>query len=83
MFRKHLLIAVLGLATFMPLFSVVCQENVVNQRRIERERIKKQKLAQKEYKQALKRHISIQTRETKAAMKRSRKNAGKLTPIKH
>jgi uncharacterized membrane protein (DUF106 family) len=81
LFRHHFIISIVVLATFMPFLSIIPQENAVNQRRIERERAKKQKQAQKDYKQAVKRHKSIQSKTTKAMMKHSRKQAGKITPI--
>lgn len=79
---RFMIIAILCTSTFMPLSSAVPQESRVNQRRIEKEREKKQKQALKDYNQAVKRHKAIQSKATKSSMKRTKKEAGKLTPIR-
>ncbi len=53
----------------------------VNQKKIDRERAKKDKEAQRQFDQAISRHKQIQTRETRDRMKQSKKEAKKLTPI--
>ena len=58
------------------------QEKSVNQKRIEKEREKKQKKAHKEYQDAVKKHKKKQSETTKASMKRTRKEASKMTPIR-
>ena len=58
------------------------QEVRVNQRKIERERERKRKKDREAYEKAVKRHKDIQTRETKASMKRTKKAAARLTPVK-
>jgi hypothetical protein len=57
------------------------QEAKVNQRKIERERAKKQKQAVRDYEKAVKRHQKMQSKSTKASMKKSKKEAPKLTPV--
>lgn len=58
------------------------QQARVNQRKIEREKKQKERLAQKEYKAVLKRHHQRQSKETKAMMKNSRKQAKKTIPVR-
>ena len=79
---RSIIIALLCLSTFIPFSSSVAQEQRVNHRKIEREREKKQKQAQKDYNQAVKRHKKMQSKETKASMKRSKREAVKLTPLR-
>ncbi len=57
------------------------QEAKINQKRIERERVKKQKEARKQYEQALKRHKKMQSKQTKTMMKQTGKSAPKNTPV--
>lgn len=67
------------------MFSVsaaVGQEHRVNQKKINRERAKKQKKAEKEYYNAVKRHKKIQSKNTKGMMRQSRKESGSLTPVR-
>jgi hypothetical protein len=59
------------------------QEARVNQKKIERERAKKQKQAKKEYNQAVKRHNNMQSKTTRASMKKTKKESEKLTPVRH
>lgn len=63
------------------LFSFTPQESKVNQKKIEREREKKKKLAKKQYDQAVLRHRKMQSKDTKARMKQTRKSAKKSTPL--
>jgi len=63
-------------------YSFSPQEVHVNQKKIEREKEKKQKQAQKQYESAVKRHNQIQSKETKARMKQTKKEAKKVTPLR-
>lgn len=58
------------------------QEHKVNQKKINKERAKKQKKAENEYHTAVKRHKKIQSKNTKGMMRQSRKESGSLTPVK-
>ena len=58
------------------------QEAKVNQRKINAEREKKKKEAVKQYEKAVKQHYDNQSKETKAMMKRAKREAKKNTPIK-
>ena len=60
----------------------VGQEHRVNQKKINRERANKQKKAEKEYHNAVKRHKKIQSKNTKGMMRQSRKESGSLTPVR-
>lgn len=57
------------------------QEARVNQKKIERDRAKKDKQAKKQYDKAVKRHRNMQTKETKSRMKQSKKESKSNTPI--
>lgn len=67
------------------LFPLLCdytfQQSKVNQKKIEQEQQKKNKAFKKQYKQAVKRHKSMQSDETKKRMKRTKKESKKLTPV--
>jgi len=58
------------------------QEAKVNQRKINRERAKKEKEGQKQYEKAVKKHMDNQSKETKIMMKKARKDSKKNTPLK-
>lgn len=60
---------------------VAGQETSLNHKKIERERARKEKAAQKEYQRALKRHKENQTKETRKRMKQTQKESRKSTPI--
>jgi hypothetical protein len=67
---------------FLPmLFACTPQEARVSQKKIERDRAKKDKQARKQYDKAVKRHRSMQTKETKSRMKQSKKESKSITPI--
>jgi hypothetical protein len=67
----------------LPLFcSSFPQETKVNQRKIDREHKKKEKAKQKEYEEAKKMHVKNQSKETRAMMKKARKDSKKNTPMK-
>ena len=57
------------------------QEVRVNQKKIEREKIKKEKEAAKQYEQAVKRHNDNQSKATKKSMKQTKKESKKTIPI--
>jgi len=57
-------------------------QHKVNQKKIDKERASKQKKADKEYRNAVKHHKQIQSKNTKAMMQQSRKESGSLTPVK-
>ncbi len=66
--------------------AIVCgspQEARVNQKKIENDRAKKNKKARKDYEVAVKRHLKMQSKTTKASMKKTKKAAGKATPSRH
>lgn len=58
------------------------QEQKVNQKKIDKERAKKQKQAEKDYHNGVKRHQKAQSKNTKAMMHQSRKESGSNTPVK-
>ena len=58
------------------------QEAKVNQRKINAERAKKEKESKKQYEKAVKQHYDHQSKETKAMMKRAKRETKKNTPIK-
>ncbi|MEI8005671.1 MAG: hypothetical protein WCI48_05650 [Bacteroidota bacterium] len=58
------------------------QEHRVNQKKINKERARKQQKAEKEYHDAVKRHKKIQSKNTRGMMRQSRKESGSLTPVK-
>ena len=71
------------IVTFLPIFcSFVPQEARVNQKKIERQREKKQKESIKQYEQAVKRHYDNQSKATKKTMKQTKKESKNATPIK-
>ena len=79
--RLYLLIyLLLATAVFTPV--IHAQEKKVNQKKISKDRAKKQKQAQKEYHDAVNQHKKNQSKSTKAMMRQSRKESGTLTPIK-
>jgi hypothetical protein len=64
---------------FLP--DLMAQEKKVNQKKINKERAKKQKQAEKDYRNAVKRHKKIQSKNTKSMMRQSRKESGSRTPV--
>ena len=58
------------------------QEAKVNQKKIDRNRAKKEKESRKEYEKAVKRHNDNQSKQTKAMMKKAKKDSKKNTPLK-
>ena len=71
------------IAAFLPVvFSFVPQEARVNQKKIERQREKKQKESIKQYEQAVKRHHDNQSKATQKSMKQTKKESKNATPIK-
>jgi len=77
---KHLILCILIFLIGLPV--VQGQEHKVNQKKINKERAKKQKKAEKEYHDAVKRHTKGQSKSTKGMMRDSRKKSGSLTPVK-
>lgn len=73
---------ILWIISFLPML-IACtpQEARVNQKKIERDRAKKDKQAKKQYDKAVKRHHNMQTKETKSRMKQSKKESKSNTPI--
>lgn len=63
-------------------YAIMPQESRVNQRKINAERAKKAKNAKKQYDKAVKQHYDNQSKETKAMMKKAKREAKKNTPIK-
>jgi uncharacterized membrane protein (DUF106 family) len=82
-FLVRVVICWFALAMITPAVVGLPQENKVNQKKIERERAKKNKKARKEYKKAVDRHVKMQSKTTKASMKRTKKEAAKITPSRH
>lgn len=82
MIRVVVFICFLSLSVFSPGLSAFPQESKINQKRIEKERIKKQKESEKKYAQAKKRHQKMQTKETRARMKQTRKESAGNTPLR-
>ena len=78
---KSLLIACI--IAFLPILFAYSppQEARVNQKKIERDRAKKDKQAKKQYDKAVKRHRNMQSKETKSRMKQSKKESKSVTPI--
>jgi len=58
------------------------QEHKVNQKKINQDRERKQKQAEKEYHNAVKQHQKSQSKNTRAMMRQSRKESGTNTPVK-
>jgi hypothetical protein len=79
MVTRRVLIVIVAL---IPLFFSCSPKGTnVNQKKIDRERVQKDKEAQRQFDQAIKRHEQIQTKVTRDRMKQSKKEAKKLTPI--
>jgi Na+-transporting methylmalonyl-CoA/oxaloacetate decarboxylase gamma subunit len=57
------------------------QEAKINQKKIDKQREKKAKEAQKEYDRAVKAHYDHQSKETKKMMKQAKKDSKKNTPL--
>ncbi|MCX6280953.1 MAG: hypothetical protein NTU51_03255 [Bacteroidetes bacterium] len=81
MCRFNRLISLLLLCIFW-LPGTHAQEHKVNQKKINKERARNQKKAEKEYHNAVNHHKKIQSKNTKAMMHESRKKSGSLTPVK-
>ena len=80
-FRTRVIL-ISGIFTILPiLYSFAPQEARVNQKKIERERGKKQKEAIKQYEQAVKRHKDNQSKATKKSMKKTKKESKNITPL--
>lgn len=75
----HLVFVVSAITIAIP---VSGQEAHVNKKKIEKQQKKKEKKAQKEYEKAVKQHNKNQSPETKAMMKKNKREAGKKTPVK-
>jgi hypothetical protein len=83
MIRANRLLIIILIVSFQAmLVSYIPQEARVNQKKIERERAKKQKQARKDYDQAVKHHNKIQSKSTRASMKKTKKESKKSTPTK-
>jgi hypothetical protein len=80
--RRLYMLIFLMLALFCFAPPVRAQERKVHQKKINKERAKKQKQAEKEYHNAVNQHNKNQSKSTKAMMRQSRKESGTLTPIK-
>jgi len=78
---KKILILVFCILPFF--FSFMPQEAHVNHKKIEQEKIKKQKEAHKQYDKAVKRHKQIQSKETQKRMKETKRESKKVTPLRH
>jgi len=81
MILRYLFIALMAFAVSLPYVSSG-QQAKVNQKKIERDKKKHAKEAQRDYRDALKQHHKNQSKETKAMMKQSRKNAKKNMPVR-
>jgi hypothetical protein len=79
---SRLLTLLLAGIVFPVIIAFAPQEAKVNQRKIDRDRAKKEKLAWKEYKTAVREHEKRQSQETRSMMKQSKKDARKNTPLK-
>ncbi|MDP1622900.1 MAG: hypothetical protein Q8M08_11250 [Bacteroidales bacterium] len=80
---KYRLLIVSILFSFLPvLVAGESQEARVNQKKIERERSKKQKQDTKIYKKAVSRHNKMQSKSTRISMKKTKKESKNTTPIK-
>ena len=77
---NRLIMLMLILALGVP--GALGQEHRVNQKKINKERARKQQKAEKEYHDAVKRHKKIQSKNTRGMMRQSRKESGSLTPVK-
>jgi hypothetical protein len=74
------LVPVLLLVPFLVAFEP--QEGKSNPRKVEKMREKKEKEAKRKYEKDLKQHMNNQSKQTKAMMKRARKNSQKNSPVK-
>lgn len=79
---RNSLIALAALLFLSAPVAVVGQEARVSQKKIERQKKKHDREARKEYRIALKQHYNNQSKETKAMMKTSRKQARKTMPVR-
>jgi len=87
-FRKNILILffLCLLSSFHPPIYAgsagIPQEARINQRKIDKERAKKDKEGMKQYQRAVKKHMDNQSKDAKIMMKKARKDAKKNTPLK-
>jgi type VI protein secretion system component VasK len=79
-FLRNLAIALLALLLALPGF-LTAQEAKVNRHKIEREKKQREKEARKDYQEALKRHHRRQSKETRAMMRHSKKEAKRTLPV--
>jgi hypothetical protein len=72
------------LLLFFPalLMAFTPQEGGSGRRKAERERVKKERQADRKYQKDVKQHLNNQSKETKAMMKKSKRNSKKNTPVK-
>jgi hypothetical protein len=84
-FKKKSILLVLGvmLLTAPCGLSSCSQGKNVSQRRIEKEKARKDKEARKKYEQAIKHHEKNQSGTTRSMMKKTKKESPKNTPLKH
>lgn len=78
--RVKIIIPLLLLVPF--LFALEPQRGKSNPRKVERMREKKEKEARRKYEKDVNQHMNNQSKETKAMMKKARKNAKKNSPVK-
>lgn len=82
--ENHMYLRISVLICFLLLTAtslVFPQEARVNQKKIEREREKKHKKDLKAYNDAVKRHNKMQSKSTRASMKKTKKEAKRATPV--
>jgi cell division protein FtsL len=80
--KRLCLLIYLLLAAMILVPAIHAQEKKVNQKKIDKDRARKQKQAQKDYHNAVKQHNKNQSKSTKEMMRQSRKQSGTLTPVK-
>jgi len=82
MFRIWIISGTL-VVSFSFMTTVSGQEIRVDQKKINKELKKKQKEEEKKYRIAVKRHYSLQTKETRKRMKQMRRESRKAAPVKN
>jgi len=82
-FRTRFVLFISFLLIYCLALSCRPQEARVNQKKIERERAKRHNQALDEYHKAVKRHKNMQTKSTKASMKKTKKESQKTKPSIH
>ncbi|TSA26171.1 MAG: hypothetical protein D4R67_08385 [Bacteroidetes bacterium] len=81
--KRSLLLALLCFFVVAPLNFTSCfPESAVHQKKIDHDRRIKEKEARKAYELDLKKHHKNQTKETRARMRQTKKNAKRVTPLK-